>query len=71
MPETRAAQPVADYGSADYMAELGGDYQISTVPAFTEAANVTPQPTKDADTQGEIDETTNVPRPFGQGPRFG
>ena len=24
--------PVPDYGSADYMAELGGEYTISTVP---------------------------------------
>src|SRR5438270_2970010 len=39
--EAKAAQPAADYGSADYMAELGGgDWKLSTVPAFTEAAHI-------------------------------
>jgi hypothetical protein len=36
--EARASQPVTDYGSADYMAELGDEYTLSTVPAFTRAA---------------------------------
>jgi hypothetical protein len=33
------AQPVTDYGSADYMNAFGDGYQISAVPAFTAAAS--------------------------------
>lgn len=33
-----AGETVTDYGSADYMAELGGEYKISTLPAFIRAA---------------------------------
>jgi hypothetical protein len=33
-----AAQAAPAYGGADYMADLGDEYTISTVPAFTQAA---------------------------------
>jgi hypothetical protein len=67
--EAKAAQPVADYGSGDYMAELGGDWKISTVPAFTEAAQIASHETIDqpSDREGESDETKKNIRPPGQG----
>jgi hypothetical protein len=66
--EARAQATTTDYGSSDYMAELGDDYQISTVPAFTKAA----QPSEQADaarteTKTETSETKIAPRPTGQG----
>jgi hypothetical protein len=64
--EARAAQPVADYGGGDYMAELGGEYQLSTVPAFTRAAQQ-PGEQMDERTESETAETKNAPRPTGQG----
>jgi hypothetical protein len=64
--ETRAAQAPTDYGSADYMAELGGAYTISSVPAFTDAASAALKAgseKKDTD----VADTTLRPRPLGQG----
>jgi hypothetical protein len=64
-----ANDPVPDYGSADYMAELGGEYTISTVPAFTRAAQGGDQTltTERRDTENETPQTQNTPRPAGQG----
>ena len=67
--EAKAAQPVADYGSADHMAELGGgDWKLSTVPAFTEAAHIALHETSDqpSDRDGETEETKKNPQPSGQ-----
>ena len=66
--EAKAAQPAADYGSADYRAELGGDWKISTVPAFTEAAHIASPETSDqpSDRDGETEETKKNPLPSGQ-----
>jgi hypothetical protein len=62
-------EPAPNYGSADYMAELGDEYTISTVPAFTSAAQggdktVTAER---KDTDNETPQTQNTPRPTGQG----
>jgi len=64
-----ANDPVPDYGSADYMAELGGEYTISTVPAFTRAAQGGDQTltAERRDTDNETPQTQNTPRPGGQG----
>ena len=52
--------------STDYMAACGDEYTISTVPAFTKAANQTDQKTdKNADT--ETAQTKMAPQPSGQG----
>lgn len=63
---TSAASPgaVPDYGSADYMAELGGEYQVSTVPAFTSAAGGGVQTViaERKDTEDETPQTSNTPR---------
>jgi hypothetical protein len=68
--EARAQQAPVDYGSADYMAAYGDDYQLSTVPAFTRAAmssHETTGPPPDTETESEAIETKNAPRPTGQG----
>jgi hypothetical protein len=61
--------PVTDYGNADYLAELGGEYTVSMVPAFTRAAQGGDQtPTAERkDTENEAPQTQNTPRPNGQG----
>jgi len=69
---TRQAQMQAtpDYGSSDYIAELGGDdTQPSTVPAFTAAAQIASHETigQPVDTDTETEGAKNAPRPFGQG----
>ncbi len=68
--ETRAAQAPTDYGSSDYMAAYGDDYQPSTVPAFTKAASVTRE-TMEQPVETETESTTadakKPPQPFGQG----
>jgi hypothetical protein len=64
--EARAAQPTTDYGSSDYMAAYGDDYQMSTVPAFTKAANQTGSQTDKA-TETETEQAKSAPQPFGQG----
>jgi hypothetical protein len=51
------------------MAELGCEYTISTVPAFTRAAqggDQTPAAER-KDTENEAPQTQNTPRPSGQG----
>jgi hypothetical protein len=64
--EARAQQAPVDYGSADYMAAFGDEYTISTVPAFTKAADgQTVADSKDTDT--DKPQSQNAPRPFGQG----
>lgn len=69
--EARAQQPPTDYGSSDYMAAYGDEYQISTVPAFTKAANQT-GPQTDKETETETAQTKTAPQPLGQGaPRPG
>jgi len=62
---TAAAGAVPDYGSADYMAELGGgEYELSTVPAFTDAAQANGQTQivgqKDVDTENP--QAQNAPK---------
>lgn len=68
--EARAQQAPVDYGSADYMAAYGDNYQLSTVPAFTRAAipshETTGQPS-DTETESEATETKSAPRPAVQG----
>jgi hypothetical protein len=64
--EARAAQAPTDYGSSDYMAAYGDDYQMSTVPAFTKAANHT-SPQTDKATETESAQTKTAPQPVGQG----
>ncbi|HXF25657.1 MAG TPA: hypothetical protein VN610_00200 [Bryobacteraceae bacterium] len=63
-----AAKAPADLAasySTDYMAAYGDEYTISTVPAFTKAADgQTPADRKDADTDNP--QTENAPRPVGQ-----
>ena len=64
-----AAKAPADLAasySTDYMAAYGDEYTISTVPAFTKAANQTGQ-TTDKDTETETAQTKMVPQPSGQG----
>ena len=63
--EARAQQAPVDYGSADYMAAFGDEYTISTVPAFTKAADG--QTVADRkNTETENPQTQNAPRPSGQ-----
>src|SRR6266852_1700323 len=59
--EARAQQAPTDYGSSDYMASYGDEYQISTVPAFTKAAQ---QTSKQTDNQNETEtaQTKMVPQ---------
>ena len=64
--EQRAAQAPTDFGSADYMAEMSDEYTLSTVPAFTKAADPTPTAER-RDTENETSKTQNTPRPGGQG----
>jgi hypothetical protein len=62
--EARAQQAPVDYGSADYMAAFGDEYTISTVPAFTKAADgQTVADRKDTDTDNP--QTQNALRPLG------
>jgi hypothetical protein len=66
--QAHAAQPVADYGSGEYMAELGGEWKLSTVPAFTEAASFAKEATgQPSDRDSETDETKPSLRPASQG----
>ena len=71
--EARAQQAPADYGSSDYMAAFGDDYQISTVPAFTKAAQ--PDQQEDAarsETESASADIKKAPQPSGQGaPKLG
>ena len=55
---------VPDYGSADYMAELGDEYKVSSVPAFTTAAVGGDQTltAERKDTEAETPQTVNTPR---------
>jgi hypothetical protein len=64
--EVRAAQAPTDYGSSDYTTAYGDDYQMSTVPAFTKAAQQTGQQT-DNQTETETAQTKIAPQPTGQG----
>jgi len=58
------AELAASY-STDYMAAYGDEYTISTVPAFTKAADgQTPADRKDTETDNP--QTQNAPRPAGQ-----
>jgi hypothetical protein len=59
---------VPDYGSADYRTELGGEYTISIVPAFTRAAEGLQErtPLERNDTDKESLSTQNKPKPGGQ-----
>jgi hypothetical protein len=69
--EARAQRSPTDYGSSDYMAAYGDEYQISTVPAFTKAANQT-GPQTDKETETETAQTKTAPQPIGQGaPKLG
>lgn len=69
--EARAAQAPTDYGSSDYMAAYGDDYQMSTVPAFTKATNQT-DPQTDKASETETEQTKAAPQPFAQSaPKLG
>lgn len=66
-----AAQPDIDYGSAGYM----GDYQLSSVPAFTAAAAPVPHETirklTDDDSGSQTTDIKKPPGPSGPGaPKF-
>ena len=67
-PTDIAAKAPADLAasySSDYMAAYGDEYTISTVPAFTKAADgQTPVDRKDTETDNP--QTQNAPRPAGQ-----
>ena len=67
-PTDIAAKAPADLAasySTDYMAAYGDEYTISTVPAFTKAADGrTPADRKDTETENP--QTQNAPRPVGQ-----
>jgi hypothetical protein len=67
-PTDIAAKAPADLAasySTDYMAAYGDEYTISTVPAFTKAADgQTPADRKDSETENP--QTQNAPRPVGQ-----
>ena len=68
--EARAAQAPTDYGSSDYMAAYGDDYQMSTVPAFTKAASVTRETNaqaSDTETESTTADIKKTPQPLGQG----
>ena len=68
--EARATQQPTDYGSSDYLAAYGDDYQISSVPAFTEAASVkrgTIGQASDTDTESTTADVKRAPQPTGQG----
>jgi hypothetical protein len=68
--EARAAQSPTDYGSSDYMAAYGDDYQMSTVPAFTKAAAVTGETiaqASDTETESTTADAKKAPQPLGQG----
>ena len=51
--------------STDYMAAYGDEYTISTVPAFTKAAD-RQTAAEGKDTKTENPQTQNAPRPVGQ-----
>jgi hypothetical protein len=68
--EARAAQAPTDYGSSDYMAAYGDDYQMSTVPAFTKAASVSRETitqASDTETESTTADIKKTPQPLGQG----
>lgn len=66
--EVRTAQAPTDYGSSDYMTAYGDEYQMSTVPAFSKAAQQTGQETdKKTETETETAQTKLAPQPLGQG----
>jgi hypothetical protein len=63
----KAPTDLAASYSTDYMASYGDEYTISTVPAFTKAAQQTGQQT-DKQTETETAQTKIAPQPNGQGP---
>ncbi len=66
----RAAKAPTDYGSSDYMAAYGDEYQMSAVPAFTKAASVTRETiaqASDTETESATADAKKTPQPFGQG----
>lgn len=68
--EAKAHRAPTDYGSSDYMADYGDEFQISTVPAFTKAASVTRETTdqaSDTETESATAGAKKAPQPFGQG----
>jgi hypothetical protein len=67
----KAPTDLAASYSTDYMASYGDEYTISTVPAFTKAAQQTDQQT-DKQTETETAQTKLAPQPLGQGaPKLG
>jgi hypothetical protein len=67
-PTVIAAKAPADLTasySTDYMAAYGDEYTISTVPAFTKAADGQ-RPIDRKDTETDNPQTQNAPRPAGQ-----
>jgi hypothetical protein len=69
--EAKAHPAPTDYASSDYMADYGDEFQISTVPAFTKAAQQQAEKT-DKQTEAETAQTKIAPQPTGQGaPKLG
>jgi hypothetical protein len=67
-PTEKAAKAPADLAasySTDYMSAYGDEYTISTVPAFTKAADGQTA-AEGKDTETENPQTQNAPRPVGQ-----
>lgn len=67
-PTEKASKAPADLAasySTDYMAAYGDEYTITTVPAFTKAADG-PTAAEGKDTETDNPQTQNAPRPVGQ-----
>ncbi len=69
VPEEKAGKTPVDLAasySTDYMAAYGDEYTLSTVPAFTKAADGQTPPVDRKDTEADNPQTQNAPRPAGQ-----
>ncbi|MEO8595477.1 MAG: hypothetical protein ABI759_19310 [Candidatus Solibacter sp.] len=62
----KAPAELASSYSTDYMAAYGDEYTISTVPAFTKAADGQTTQADRKDTDADNPQTQNAPRPVGQ-----
>jgi len=68
--EAKAAQAPTDYGSSNYMADYGDEFQISTVPAFTKAASAareTDEQASETESQSATVGAKKASQPSGQG----
>jgi hypothetical protein len=68
--QARSTQTLS-YGSADYMAQLGDGYQISSQPAFATAAAIASHETigqpSDTESESATADMKKAPQPLGQG----